>query len=225
MKVWPIGAMTYGAGSIGAASISTLSKDLRKKLTPGAIIDDADYVLHYDQYTIEDVAQKAARFLFATYKEKHPDGIPNYFLGYRLCGYSAGAELPEAWEVKILGDEVEGPEPLCGDDFGQRWAGETEAIDRLVLGVGSKTQDALQQLGLDEATAQNTTLELIKRLRAYLWLPAMPIQDAIDLARFLVEAASKFSHFSLRPATVGGAYIPHPHRALLASRHGTGERG
>src|SRR5665213_4050764 len=27
VKVWPLGAMTYGSGSIGAASISTLSKD------------------------------------------------------------------------------------------------------------------------------------------------------------------------------------------------------
>ena len=26
VKVWPIGAMTYGSGSIGAASIETLSK-------------------------------------------------------------------------------------------------------------------------------------------------------------------------------------------------------
>ena len=34
VKGWPVGAMTYGAGSIGSASISTLSKDLRKHLTP-----------------------------------------------------------------------------------------------------------------------------------------------------------------------------------------------
>ena len=34
VKGWPVGAMTYGAGSIGSASISTLSKDLRAKLTP-----------------------------------------------------------------------------------------------------------------------------------------------------------------------------------------------
>jgi hypothetical protein len=27
VKVWPIGAMTYGAGAIGSASIATLSKD------------------------------------------------------------------------------------------------------------------------------------------------------------------------------------------------------
>ena len=32
VKVWPIGAMTYGAGGIGASSISTLSKNLRKRL-------------------------------------------------------------------------------------------------------------------------------------------------------------------------------------------------
>lgn len=36
-------------------------------------------------------------------------------------------------------------------------------------------------------------------------LPAMPIQDAIDLARYMVETTARFSKFSVaRPRTVGG---------------------
>ncbi len=72
------------------------------------------------------------------------------------------------------------------------------------MGVGTRTGEALEALGLDKNTAGDTALKLAQILQAPLFLPAMPIQDAIDLAAFLVETASKFVHFSLRPATVGG---------------------
>ena len=35
-------------------------------------------------------------------------------------------------------------------------------------------------------------------------VPAMPIQDAIDLAVFMVETTIKFVRFNLRHETVGG---------------------
>ena len=205
VKVWPVGAMTYGAGSIGSASISTLSKDLRRKLDPKTG-EDPTYTLDKAKYTIEDVALRAKRFLYEdVFQHAYPEGVPNYFLGYRVCGYSAGKPLPEAWEIRIVGDHAEGPDRLYDDDdFGIRWAGETEALDRLMLGIGSHTKEVLMQLGADEATAENTIMELIKRLAARLFLPAMPIQDAIDLAYFLADTASKFAQFSLRAATVGG---------------------
>ena len=206
VKIWPIGAMTYGAGSIGAVSISTLSKDLRKKLTP--ILDapvDANFVLNQDTYTVEEVAEKAKTFFHDAYTQAYPVPVPNFFLGYRVCGYSANDALPEAWEIRITQNGAEGPDQLyAADGFGPRWAGETEAIDRLVLGVGSKIYDALEQGGMDHATAHAKGDDLVSRMRAELYLPAMPIQDAIDLAKFLVDAASRFAHFTLRPATVGG---------------------
>lgn len=204
VKVWPIGAMTYGNGGIGTASISTLSKDLRAKLTPREN-PDADFVLSHDRYTIQEVAEKAKRFFFAEYRRVYPDGVPNYFLGYRVCGYSAVAALPEAWEIKINGNQAEGPVRLYEDDhYGPRWAGENEALDRMILGVGSRASEAMQELGVPAEQAEAATLDLIRKLGVQLHLPAMPIQDAIDLARFLVDTAAKFSHFSLRPATVGG---------------------
>jgi hypothetical protein len=209
VKVWPIGAMTYGAGSVGTESISTLSKTLRERLTPRksrAKSSDRDpFELVKASYTIENVAKSAKDFFEERYKAAYASPVPNYFLGYRVCGYSAQGKLPEAWEIKILENSTEGPYKVYEDDhFGPRWAGENEALDRLILGVGSKTEDALIALGATPDVARQTLMQLVNRLHANLFLPAMPIQDAIDLAEFLVETAVKFSHFSLRPATVGG---------------------
>lgn len=206
VKVWPIGAMTYGAGSIGTESISTLSKTLRDRLTPRKPLHQSDRIaLDKASYTIEDVAKKAKEFFEERYKAAYPDPVPGYFLGYRVCGYSKPANLPEAWEIKILENSSEGPVKIYEDaHFGPRWAGESEALDRLILGVGSKTEEVLVALGASPDVAQQTFLQLVTHLYANLFLPAMPIQDAIDLAHFLVETAVKFSHFSLRPPTVGG---------------------
>ena len=133
VKVWPIGSMTYGAGSIGSASIGTLSKDLREKLSPTS--DDPDFRLDQAAYTVEEVAHKAKEFLFnQSFKREYPDGVPGYFMGYRLCGYSAGAAFPEVWEIRILENACVGPVRIYEPDtFGIRWAGETEALDRLIL--------------------------------------------------------------------------------------------
>src|SRR5665213_3471364 len=60
-KVWPIGAMVYGSGSIGTASIETLSKDLRQRLSND---NDQEYGLRLKTYTVHELAIKARKFLF-----------------------------------------------------------------------------------------------------------------------------------------------------------------
>lgn len=49
-----------------------------------------------------------------------------------------------------------------------------------------------------------THLELINQFGAPLSLPAMPIQDAIDVARFAVETAAKYAKYGMRAETIGG---------------------
>lgn len=206
VKGMPVGAMTYGSGSIGPASISTLSKDLRKLL--GSSDPGCPYRIDKGSYTIEQVAQMAADFFSDLYKKEYPDGAPKYFMGYRVCGYSSNAILPEAWEIFLHDKSANTPTPLYDlanpADFGPRWQGETEALDRLILGVGSRLVEVLQANGLPLEQAQQVHLTLISGLTVNLHMAAMPIQDAIDLARFLVETAARFTHFSLRAPTVGG---------------------
>ena len=61
VKGLPIGGLTWGAGGIGFASISTITKDLRRRLT-GDDPEHADWKLDRDTYTIEAVAQRAREF-------------------------------------------------------------------------------------------------------------------------------------------------------------------
>jgi hypothetical protein len=58
--------------------------------------------------------------------------------------------------------------------------------------------------GLPPDQAQDAVAKLISKLHIPLVLAAMPIQDAIELAIFMVETTIKFVRFNLRAETVGG---------------------
>lgn len=203
VKGLPIGAMLYGNGGMGSSSVETLTKGLRQRL---ANPNDPDYGLNPTTYTIEEVAQKARRFLFEEcYPAAYPNPDPTFFMGYRVGGYSAGESLAEVWEFTIQGANCAAPaEVQSRGSFGPRWAGENEALDRLLLGVPGNLIPVLLAHGIPQANADTIYLEVAQGSGAQVTIAAMPIQDAIDVARFLVETASRFARYGMRPETIGG---------------------
>jgi hypothetical protein len=205
VKVWPVGALVYGAGGIGTASVETLSKDLRRRL---ANPNDTDYGLDENSYTIEDVAIKARKFLFEEcYLKAYPTPPADFLMGYRVCGYSANAALSEVWEFFIHGANCAAPYSVQAQgEFGLRWAGENEALDRLLMGTTTGIKKWLVDKGYVQ-TQQDVDaahLEIINQFGTTLVMPAMPIQDALDVARFAVETAAKYAKYGMRPETIGG---------------------
>jgi hypothetical protein len=87
--------------------------------------------------------------------------------------------------------------------------------------------------GYTENQVQDFYLEMITKFRAGFALPAMPvqampIQDAIDVSRFLVELSTKFAQFGLRPATIWGpteiaAITKHEGFEWIARKHYYGD--
>ena len=203
-KGLPIGAMITGTGGIGKESIDTLLKDLRLRFSGN---DDShlDWALDPKNFTMQEIAGRVREFIF---EEKiNSVGLTDVGMLIRLCGYSSGSPLAETWDVAINGAECHIPTLLQGvDDFGPRWCGEYEALDRLILGVGTGfMQSAINQSFTKEAAIE-TKAKFTSDLYATLSIPAMPIQDAIDLAKFLVETTIGFVKFSFdRPIkSVGG---------------------
>lgn len=202
VRGWPVGAMVYGSGGIGAASVETLTKDLRTRFQ----MDGGEYSLVRETYTVEDVAKKARKWLFEEhYLRSYPQPPADFFMGYRVCGYSPDAALAEAWEFRIIGADCDEPQLVQGQpEFGVRWAGENETLDRLLFGATGAIRTLLMEKGFSEEAADAFYGELIQRFGASLVIPSMPIQDAIEVARFAVETAGKFARYGMRPETIGG---------------------
>jgi 20S proteasome alpha/beta subunit len=201
-KGLPIGVMVTGNGGIGNESAETLFKDLRRRFA-GDSAKHADWRLDPNAYTLENVAARVREFLF---EEKTESGRIEVCMQMRICGYSANRPLSQVWEVALRGKECPPPSRVQDEEeFGVRWDGEYEALDRLILGTGAKFASSLSTCGLSEEQSARAKQQIGAELYESLGLPAMPIQDAIDLARYLVETTIGFVKFSVnREKTVGG---------------------
>jgi hypothetical protein len=199
-KGLPIAGLTWGGGSIGRASISTLSKDLRFLFTG----NDPAWKINPERYTMLDVANKARQFFFEEhYAKQEQEQLP--FIGYRIAGYSAGEPLAEVYDLTFSGKGCDGPKLLrAQEDVGINWAGQAEGIQRLVLGYGSGTVPALLESGFDPKRIPDVHAALRRHNELPLAFAPMPIQDAIALAEFLVQLQMSLSRFALGPAIVGG---------------------
>lgn len=191
----PVGAITWGSGSIGQTSISTLIKDYRNSIKDSVELDN-----------IENIANNLCDYIFnglyVKVYEKWPQK-PN--IGFIVAGYSKGAEFAEEWKFEIINGTLIRPENIRKkEEVGMMWNGEPEAISRLCLGFSPSFERVLNELKLsDELIAR-----ILTKARDSLTIPfviaPMPIKDAIDLAEYLVNTTINYSKFSPGAPTVGG---------------------
>ncbi len=205
VKGQPIGCITFGSGNIGNASIGTLIKDLRKKLTDTPKDMDFDC----DRYSMSDIVNILAKFLGNECNKLDPAMKANINTGFLLGGYSKPGSLGESWSVEIIKGIVQTPKELRKPDAaGVSWGGQAEVLQRIMLGFSPGIFDVLAQVTQPAQNpndmAQKLSPLLAARLQAPMVFAPMPIQDAIDLARFLVHTAVMFSRFLPGPNVVGG---------------------
>ena len=206
-KGLPIGAIGWGSGSIGRASVSTIIKDLRQRFT-GNDADHGEWKLNKETYTVEEVANRLKEFVF---DELYETEFRNFqfqkpSLGFIVAGYSAKAPMADEFQIDIQNGQCIGPRRLRSrEDVGLTWAGEPEALNRLIIGRSMPLVALLQaQLGLQPAQMNQALAKIDPQIQLPVVLPAMPLQDAIELAEFMVDLTIKFSRFKPGPPTVGG---------------------
>lgn len=208
----PIGCVTFGSGSIGNSSIGTLIKDLRAALMDKEKAKKLQIEFDPDDYTMKKVAEIVAKFLGDECQKQNPVVLPIMNIGFLLGGYSTGSSLGESWSVEIKAGKATPPTQLRQpDQAGISWGGMSEALQRIVIGYSPNIFQVLAEVSLAEG--KNVTPEqlfaqlnplFISRLQAPLVFAPMPIQDAIDLGRFLAHAAIMFSRFLPGAQMVGG---------------------
>lgn len=205
-KEIPVGCITWGAGSIGSASISTLMKDFRK------IISNQNdsykgWKVDTNNYNIKNIAEKFKEFIYdRNYIQEYLKWKEKPIIGFIIAGYSSGKGMAEEYKINIdnkgncFGPDLLRDKNICG----LSWNGEPEAITRLYFGYSTGLPNILKECSLDAKKIKEIMEKCNKKLVAPMVFPPMPIQDAIDLARFLVETTKHFSRFIPGASTVSG---------------------
>lgn len=206
-KGMPIGAITFGAGSIGQASMDTLVKDFRRRISNNPPIPNHKAEIDCDNYSVEDLAKRFKKFI---YDDRYVAAFKDYSekpaLGFVIAGYSTGKDLGEEYQILIdQAGKCHGPNLIRkAHESGVTWNGQPEALVRLFFGISNGLPKVLKKNGLTDAQIQKIIESVQTELQATLVWDPMPIKDAIELADFLVETAKKFHHFIPGAATVGG---------------------
>jgi hypothetical protein len=208
VKGLPIGVVAWGSGSIGLASIATLIKDLRRRLSgENGNSRYKDWVIDKKGYTVQWVADKVLQFIYhENYLEAFKEWPKKPSLGFIVGGYSADASMADEYLIQIVEGRLEPPKLLRQNlETGATWGGVGEPLNRLILGYGTGLPKVLQEkMGVPAQNVQQALGIIQNALGVPLVAPAMPLQDAIDLAEFMVDLTIKWVRFAPGPPTVGG---------------------
>ena len=195
VKGLPLGAVAYGNFGFAGRSTTRVAKDLRRRLSDPRHVD----WVNPDNFTVEEVATKVFSFFMDLHKQDHPTGGPSTGFGLIVAGYAPNAGHGEIWAIDV-DDATACAGPIKHFDsttVGILWRGQGEALNRLIRGWSS---DNLTRLG-DPSLPREEVRAAFDSV-APLWNSAMPIQDGIDLVRYLAEVVAGFVRFIDTPTTV-----------------------
>lgn len=202
-KGLPISAMTCGMGNIGEYSIGTVAKELRRRLSNG----DVDWRLDKNNYSLRQIAVAARRLFYEErYSSLQPPPPAPHSLEFWIGGYGSDLALGhEVWKVSIVNGVCPDPEKVVGGgSTGWFASGQPGPINRLIIGFDPSLLTELVAAGMKDTEAQALVNHLRSKMQASLVWPTMPVIDAIDLAKFLVETTKKFYRFLPGADIVGG---------------------
>ncbi|WP_138415573.1 hypothetical protein [Sinomonas gamaensis] len=106
--------------------------------------------------------------------------------------------------INTTGPYAGKPVEVLAGSTGAVWWGQPEAIARILNGLSLDTAAALTNMGVPADQAPLAVAAIQQQVQTQLVVSAMPIQDAIDLAEFLVHATIQYVRFSPGGPTVGG---------------------
>ena len=197
----PAGICTYGIGNIGPRSIESLINEFCVK--------------NYDAKKaslkgIEEITKELLAFISGFYIPAYEIEKDKPQLGFLIGGYSPNSPFPEEWEFRfpdLL--DVKQVRPL--EQYGASWRGTAVPFSRLYRGIDPRAIDHLKDQGITEELLSKVS----KDYEIKIVFDGMPVQDAIDLAKFIINTTIGIARFEAGFPSCGGPIdiaVIHPNK-------------
>ena len=192
----PIGAMIYGIGNIGQRSIEGLMFDFSTKELPK--------LNKKERESVQEVAKALFDYFNNLYQTEFAN-IPSeqkmqdFRFGIFVAGCSAGKPFVEEWEF-LLPRDAKAKKVRPDTTFGASWRGIDRPFTRLLKGFDPRSIKKLREGGIADDVIKGA-LESWKADIAY---DGMPVQDAINLAVFIVKTTIGLVSFEIGAPSCGG---------------------
>jgi len=192
----PIGAMIYGIGNIGQRSIEGLMFDFSvKELTK---------LTKPKRESVHDVAEALFVYFNSLYQTEFANIPPeqkirDFRFGIFVAGCSVGKPFVEEWEF-LLPRDLKIKRVRTDTTFGASWRGIDLPFTRLIKGFDPRSRQILKKHGLSDKTIK----EALEPWKANIAYDGMPVQDAINLAVFIVQTTIGLVSFEIGAPSCGG---------------------
>ena len=195
----PIGVAFWGSGSIGTRTLNSLVAQFNRTKLPE---------LQPDECTVTTLAEGLFAFLSEVHKqtlgplkEEEPDARDT-IIGAILCGYSPDTYLGEGLEFEVPFRE---PEPVWDSpsDMHPVWRGQFEPLARLITGYAPQLLEDILPM-LTEKLGEDGVNEFVGRYQPPAVFGAMPLQEALELVRWMLRTTIGYFRFAAGPRVCGG---------------------
>lgn len=195
-----VGAVTYGAGAIGA----------REPRTASSFIPEFENELanaKVERLTVEDFAKRLGDFFMRQWiASGMPSTVaPGQEMVFLVGGYDPDAAYGKTFELNIPSMPVP-HETMPAGQFGATWGGQGEVAHRILHGFDPQVPTLIRDIL--QIPPQNLTPSLEEQLKAKLSFPIpwqfLPLQDCVDLSIFLVRTTITLQKWMVGIRGVGG---------------------
>jgi len=192
-----VGAVTYGAGAIGAT----------EPRTAHSFIPEFEQELvsqNTGRLSAEAFATRLGEFFLARWNAAGMGQVqPGQDLFFLIGGYDEDEAYGRVFEVAVPNHPT--PVEYSAGTFGASWGGQTEFTERLLNGYDRSLGIHIQQfLGLDEARRDALIDDLKPKLAVAIPYQFLPLQDCVSLAIFIIRTTITLQTWQVGVRGVGG---------------------
>jgi hypothetical protein len=192
-----IGAVTYGTATIGFRTVHSFIPEFETGLIPE------------ERHTVENFSIKLSAFFLKQWTDGSMPGPQNpggHNMTFEVAGYNAGEPYGRMYSFEIPNNPTPVEQSAGKDNFGIRWGGQREVVDRLLLGYDSRLLNILAQNGkINPTDIAGIQSLLASQLQLALPIQFMPLQDCIDLAVLFIRTTINAQRLTVGLRGCGGA--------------------
>jgi hypothetical protein len=167
-----IGCVTFGQAAIGIRNVSSFQPEFEAGLPPGRL-------------TAGQFAQHLSDFFVNQLNTAIPTGYSGPDICFIVAGYNENEVYGRVYTFNVPSSPTVIEQNPNG--FGISWGGQREIVDRLLQGYDSRIMQIAQQtLNLD-ATQVAAFAAAAMPLQLPIPIEFMPLQDHVDLAKFMIR--------------------------------------
>ena len=189
-----VGAVTYGVATI-------------ENRTAHSLIPELEPTLGEKRLTVVEYAKKISDFFLQRWKDSNmPSSVPaNGGMTFIVGGFGEGEPYGEVFLFNIPRSPCPVPRNE-GTNFGISWGGQLEIASRIIQGYDPRLLQFVQdELGIPNETMEEFRQKIRGRLEFRIPYAALPLQDCIDLATFLIRTTITGQNLAIANRGVGGS--------------------